>query len=129
MFHRVLNMPLILQLFSAGSRSPMKFPDLKLSAGLKKNSSTRIVQGLWLPIYMVTKTRGTRKRRSNKMKTCRTKCDPGYKKIYRRKNICSETSIKNVQNENIHRCVTYIYILRQKVLYGKKLRCKSYWCY
>ena len=35
------------------------------------------------------------------------------------KNICLETNIQNVHNENIYRCVTYIYIyilVRQKVL-------------
>ena len=36
-------------------------------------------------------------------------CDPGCKK-YRGKIFCSETNILNVQDENIYRCVTYIYI-------------------
>ena len=43
------------------------------------------------------------------MKTCRTSCNPGCKN-YGRKNVCSETNVQNVQNENIHKCVAYIYI-------------------
>ena len=56
----------------------------------------------------VAKYRGARKRGSHKVKTRRANCDPGCKKYYRRENICSETNIKNVQHENIYRCVTYI---------------------
>ena len=43
-------------------------------------------------------------------KSCRAKCGPGYKKNIEEKNICSGTNIQNAQNENIHRCVTYICI-------------------
>ena len=49
-------------------------------------------------------------RGSHEVKTRRTNCDPGCKKYYRRENICSETNIQNVQNGNIYRCVTFIYI-------------------
>ena len=67
----------------------------------------------------VEKNRGPRGRGSHEVKTSRTNCGPGSKKYYRRENICSETKKQNVQNENIYRCVTYIYIyilVRQKVL-------------
>ena len=56
------------------------------------------------------KNRGARERGSYEVKSCRTNCDPGCKKYYRGKNICSETNILHVQNENIYRWVTYIYI-------------------
>ena len=58
----------------------------------------------------VAKNRGAWEPSSHEVKTCRTNCDPGCKKYYRRKNICSETNTQNVQNENIYRCVTCIYI-------------------
>ena len=66
----------------------------------------------------VAKNRGARERGSHEVKTCRMNCDTDCKK-YAGKNICSETNILNVQNKNICRCVTYIYIyilVRPKVL-------------
>ena len=66
----------------------------------------------------VAKNRRARERGSHEVKTSRTNCDPGYKK-HKGENIYSETNIQNVHNENIYRCVTYIYIyvvVRQKVL-------------
>ena len=70
----------------------------------------------------VAKNWGARERGSHEIKTCRTKCDPGCKKHYRRKNICSGTNIENAQNENICRCVTYICIYPQEtssIIWGK----------
>ena len=61
-------------------------------------------------MYGVTKKHGVREQHSYKVKTCCMKSHPGCKKNYRRKNICSETNIQKVQNENIHICITYIYI-------------------
>ena len=70
-------------------------------------------------LYRVAKKQGERERGSHEVKTRRTNCDPDCKKYYRIENICLESNIQNVQNENIYRCVTYIYIyilVRQKVL-------------
>ena len=70
----------------------------------------------------VAKNQGAWERGFHEVKTFRTNCDPVYKKNYRRKNICPETNTQNAQNENIYRCIKfiYIYLLRQKVLQGKK---------